>query len=251
MQSGVSGPASSSSSGGVSTRRALVLGGTGAVGSAVLAELARRGVHAAFSYHRSEDRARALALEHGHEAFRVDLADAAATRAALDALVAHGAPPPDLLIHCAAISAGVPLEEIDLATYQQAMAVNVQSAFLAAQWMAALRRPGDIVLVGGLDRAQSLPLPVHFAATQGALSALVMALAHELGPRGIRVNQVAIGVLDGGLSQGLATRRRRDYETFSALRRAGKPAEAAKAIAWLALENTFIQGKVVSVNGGI
>jgi 3-oxoacyl-[acyl-carrier protein] reductase len=227
-------------------RRALVLGGTGVVGGAVLAELARRGVHAVFSYHRGEERARALALEHGHEAFRVDLADAAATRAALDAL-----PTPHVVIHCAAISAGLALEEIELAAFQQAMAVNVQSAFQVAQWVASRGAPCEIVLVGGLDRAQSLPLPVHFAATQGALSALVMALAHELGPRGIRVNQVALGVLDGGISAGLATRRRRDYETFSALRRAGKPAEAAAAIAWLALENTFIQGKVVPVNGGI
>lgn len=231
---------------GAPAKRALVLGGTGAVGGAVLAELARRSVHAAFSYHRSEDRARVLALEYGHEAFRVDLADAAATRAALDARET-----PDLLIHCAAVSGGLALEEIDVATYQQVMAVNVQSAFLAAQWIASRGKPCDIVLVGGLDRAQSLPLPVHFAASQGALSALVMALAHELGPRGIRINQVALGILDSGLSQGLATRRRRDYETFSALRRAGKPAEAAKAIAWLALENTFIQGKVISVNGGI
>ena len=227
-------------------KRALVLGGTGAVGGAVLAELARRGVRAVFSYHRGEERARALALEHGFEAFRVDLADAAATRAALDAREL-----PDAVIHCAAVSSALALAEIDLATYQQAMAVNVQSAFLVAQWIAARGAPCDLVLVGGLDRAQSLPLPVHFAATQGALSALVMALAHELGPRGVRVNQIALGVLEGGLSQGLATRRRRDYETFSALRRAGKPEEAAKAIVWLALENTFIQGKVVSVNGGI
>ena len=227
-------------------KRALVLGGSGAVGGAVLAELARRGVPAAFSYHRGEERARALAAEHGHEPFRVDLADAAATRAALDAQ-----PTPQVVIHCAAVSGALAFDEIDLATYQQAMAVNVQSAFLVAQWVAARGAPCDIVLVGGLDRAQSLPLPVHFAATQGALSALVMALAHELGPRGVRVNQVALGVLDGGLSQGLATRRRRDYETFSALRRAGMPAVAAKVIAWLALENTFIQGKVISVNGGI
>jgi 3-oxoacyl-[acyl-carrier protein] reductase len=229
-----------------SGRRALVLGGTGYVGGAVLKELARRGVHAAFSYHRSEERARMLAAEYGHEAFRVDLADAAATRAALDARAT-----PQVVIHCAAVSGGLALEEIDDAAYQHAMAVNVQSAFLTARWVASRGAPCDIVLVGGLDRAQSLPLPVHFAATQGALSALVMALAHELGPRGIRVNQVALGVLDGGISQGLATRRRRDYETFSALRRAGKPDEAAKVIAWLALENTYIQGKVVSVNGGI
>lgn len=227
-------------------RRALVLGGTGAVGGAVLAELARRGVHAAFSYHRGEERARALALEHGHAAFRVDLAEAAATRAALDAQET-----PHVVIHCAAISGALALGEIDVAAFQQAMAVNVQSALLTAQWVAARGAPCELVLVGGLDRAQSLPLPVHFAATQGALSALVMALAHELGPRGVRVNQVALGVLEGGLSQGLATRRRRDYEAFSALRRAGRPDEAAKVIAWLALENTFIQGKVVSANGGI
>ena len=50
-------------------------------------------------------------------------------------------------------------------------------------------------------------------------SALVMALGHELGPAGIRINMVALGVLEGGTSRDLATRRRRDYETFSALRR--------------------------------
>jgi 3-oxoacyl-[acyl-carrier protein] reductase len=78
-----------------------------------------------------------------------------------------------------------------------------------------------------------------------------MALAHELGPKGIRINMLALGVLAGGISTQLASRRKKDYETFSALRRPGTADEAARAIAWLALENTFIQGKVVPVNGGI
>ncbi|HEU0029988.1 MAG TPA: SDR family oxidoreductase [Kofleriaceae bacterium] len=227
-------------------KRALVLGGTGAVGSAVLRELARRGVSATFSYHASEDRARALAAEYGHTALRVDLADPVATRAALDALAT-----PDVAIHCAGVSSTEPFVELDRATWQRTFAVNVESAYTLCQWLASRGQPCDIVLVGGLDRAQSLPLPAHFAATQGALSALAMALGHELGPRGIRINLVALGVLDGGISTQLAARRKKDYETFSALRRAGKPDEAAKAIAWLALENTFIQGKVIPVNGGI
>jgi 3-oxoacyl-[acyl-carrier protein] reductase len=42
-----------------------------------------------------------------------------------------------------------------------------------------------------------------------------------------------------------------DYKAFSAMRRLGTPAEAAKAILWLALENTYMNGKVLSVNGGI
>ena len=228
------------------SKRALVLGGTGAVGGAVLRELARRGVHAAFAYNRSEDKARMLAAEYGHAAFRVDLADPAATRTALDALDT-----PDLVIHCAAVSGTLELAAIDVADWQHAMAVNVQSAYQTCQWIAARGARCDVVLVGGLDRAQSLPLPIHYAASQGALSALVMALGHELGPRDIRVNLVALGVLNAGLSERLAARRRKDYETFSALRRAGTPDEAAKLIVWLALDNTFIQGKVISANGGI
>jgi NAD(P)-dependent dehydrogenase (short-subunit alcohol dehydrogenase family) len=228
------------------TKRALVLGGTGAVGSAVLKELARRGVPASFVYRMSKEKARILALEYGHEALEVDLADADGTRRALDAL-----PATDVAIHCAAVSGGSSLEDITPAAWQHAMAVNVGSAHVLAQWLAARGRPADLVLVGGLDRTQSLPLPAHFAATQGALGALAMALGHELGPRGIRVNLVALGVLDAGISSSLATRRRTDFETYSALRRRGTPDEVAKTIAWLALENTYIQGKIISVNGGI
>jgi 3-oxoacyl-[acyl-carrier protein] reductase len=226
-------------------KRAFVLGGTGAVGSAVLRELHRRGVTATFTYRRSDDAARALG-ELGHRAVRCDLADAAATAACLDAQDT-----PDVVIHCAAISGSQSLVEIDGSAWREMMTVNLESAFAVVRWIAQRGKPCDIVLVGGLDRTQSLPLPVHFATTQGALSALVMSAAHELGPRNVRINMIALGVLDAGLSQGLANRRRADYMAFSALRRVGTCAEAARAIAWLTLDNAFIQGKVVPVTGGI
>lgn len=209
-------------------RTALVLGGTGYVGSAVLRELARRSIPATFTFHTQEDKARVLAAEYGHTAVRMDLS--AGTPAF---------PQADVLIHCAAVSGE---------DWAQSFAVNVESAYRLAR---SATGPADVVLVGGLDRAQSLPLPPVYAATQGALSALVMALGHELGPKGVRVNLLALGVLAGGISNTLAARRKKEYETFSALRRAGTADEAAKAIAWLALENTFIQGKVIPVNGGI
>ena len=107
------------------------------------------------------------------------------------------------------------------------------------------------MLVGALDRAQSLPLPVHFAGTQGMLAAMAMALAKELGPAGVRVNVVALGALTEGISRTLSPRALADYQSLSAFRRLGEPAEAARAIVWLALENRYMSGKVLAANGGI
>jgi 3-oxoacyl-[acyl-carrier protein] reductase len=78
-----------------------------------------------------------------------------------------------------------------------------------------------------------------------------MALAKELGPGGVRANVVSLGMLEEGLSREVDPKLMADYKSFSALRRLGTPAEAAKAILWLALENTYVNGRVVAVNGGI
>lgn len=225
----------------LSQRSALVFGGTGAVGGAVIRELSRRGVGGAFTYLASQERARALEAELGFRALRCDLSSAGAVRDLLASLE----PAPDVVVHCAAISG-------DDEQWETMMAVNARAALLAAEHLAG-RCPGggDLVVVGALDRTQSLPLPVGFAATQGALSAMVMALGHELGPRGIRANMVALGLLGAGLSETLAKKSRADYHKFSALRREGSPEEAARAIAWLALENRYVQGKVLPINGGI
>lgn len=220
-------------------RRAFVVGGTGTVGSAVVRELVRREIPTTYTHFRSE------AVLEGATAVRVDLRDPVSAQAAFEAQ------PFDIAIYCAGVSAGLSLAEIDLAMWNEAVAVNTTGPFLLCQVVAKRAKPCDVVLVGGVDRAQSLPLPAHFAATQGALPTLAMAVAHEVGRVGIRVNVVALGPLEGGISQGLAARRRKDYETFSALRRPGKPEEAARVIAWLAVENAFIQGKVISANGGI
>jgi 3-oxoacyl-[acyl-carrier protein] reductase len=184
---------------------------------------------------------------------QVDLTDAAATRAALRGLREEGFVP-NLFIHCAGVNQGASLADITDERWSKTMAVNCQSAFIACQELApamAQANEGHIVLVGALDRTQSAPSPVHFAASQGALSALAMAVAKELGPKGVRVNVVVLGLLESGLSREVGQKLVADYKGFSALRRLGRPEEAAKAILWLALENTYMNGKVLPVNGGI
>jgi NAD(P)-dependent dehydrogenase (short-subunit alcohol dehydrogenase family) len=229
-------------------KRALVFGGSGYVGSEVVAELRRQGVETVFTYLSNEAKAKQIAKEHGALAEKVDLADSTAVQALV------GKTSADIFVHCAGISQLLTLDSISDADWARAHAINVQAAFTASRMLAphmAKKKSGHIVLVGALDRTQALPLPVHFAATQGALSALTMGLAKELGSDGILVNQVALGLLEGGLSAALGKELAEDYKNFSALRRMGTAREAAKAITWLALENTYISGKVISVNGGI
>jgi len=233
--------------------KALVFGGTGSVGAEVLRGLARANVPTAFTWNQSRDRAHTLASELSMRPVQVELSDAAATRAALRRLREEGFVP-NLFIHCAGVNQGASLGDITDEKWARTMAVNCQSAFIACQELApamAQAGEGHLVLVGALDRTQSAPSPVHFAASQGALSAMAMAVAKELGPKGVRINVVALGLLESGLSREVGEKLVADYKGFSALRRLGRPEEAAKAILWLALENTYMNGKVLPVNGGI
>jgi len=223
------------------------------VGREVVRGLVSEGIATVFTHHRSAEVARALAEETGQRTVQLDLADTGGVRAAVRALV-QGDQTPDIFVQCAGAIDGVPFCELDDATMDHLVAVNCRSTFAAVQELAphlVARGGGDVVLVGGLDRAQSLPLPVGFAATQGMLAALVMALGRELGPSGVRVNMVALGPLDGGLSRSLTPKLHEDYLRFSALRRLGTPAEAARAIVWLATRNGYMNGKVLPLNGGI
>ena len=231
-------------------KRAWVIGGTGAIGSEVVRQLCAQGCTVVFTYATRRQAADALAASTGARALALTLADRTTLHVALDAELALGRP--DLIVHAAAISATVPLVELSEALWRQTLAINAESVLWLAQW-AAIRAltPLDIVVTGGLDRSQSLPLPIQYAATQGMLSAMVMALGHELGPTGVRINMVAFGVMDAGLSSSLASKSRTDYEHFSALRRVGTAAEGARVVTWLGLENTYVQGRVISVNGGI
>jgi 3-oxoacyl-[acyl-carrier protein] reductase len=222
----------------MSRRHALVLGGTGAIGAAVLRGLARAGVTTTFTFHTNADKANALATEHAQTAVKIDLARTDDVRALMADLRDV-----DIVVACAAPRETTTDEEI-----ARAFAVTVQAPMIAAR---ALPEDAHAVFVGALHPAQALPLAPGFAAVQGALAPLAMALAKELGPRNVRVNLVTGGLTATGMSSALEATKQDDYKRFSALRRFGTASEIAAPILWLALENTYVSGKVLPANGGI
>jgi 3-oxoacyl-[acyl-carrier protein] reductase len=234
------------------SRRALVVGGTGAVGRAVVRALRARGVETAFTFATSGEAAAKLAADVEATPHRLDVRDVDAVRV-LAGAVAEAGRAPDVVVYAVGSLVPAQLLELDDAAWDASYEVNARGAVAVVRAFAPHMPAsgGDIVVVGGLDRAQSLPVPVAYAAGQGMVAGFTMAAAKELGPRAVRLNMVALGLLTEGLSLGLDPKVRAEFPAFSALRRFGTPEEAARAIAWLALENTFVTGKVFPVNGGI
>jgi NAD(P)-dependent dehydrogenase (short-subunit alcohol dehydrogenase family) len=110
---------------------------------------------------------------------------------------------------------------------------------------------GNIVLIGSVDGVKPVPAPVHYAASKGALTGMVAALAKELGEHNIRVNMVAPGILEGGISTVLEDRLMKEYLKHCGLKRLGRPSEVANVVAWLVRHNTYVTGQTVLVDGAL
>lgn len=244
--------------------RCLVLGGSGYVGAAVCRLLAARGARVAFSYRSGEALSRETerALP-GSRAVRVELRDAVAVRAAvesiarqwggLDALVQCAGTAGDASLYRTAADGTRPrLQAIGDADWDEMLEVTVRSTFVACRAAAPAMVPGgNIVVVGSMDGVKSLPSPQHYAAAKGALRSLVQSLAQELGGAGIRANMLAPGLLEGGMGKLLGPDLIKDYVDHCALRRLGTAAEVAEWVAFLALENTYVNGQAILLDGGL
>ena len=241
-------------------RRCLVLGGSGTVGSAVCEALAAAGATVAFTYLHGDDRAAALAARvRGAVALRADLVQPAEVEAAVDrAEAALGGL--DVLVHAAGASLGappdgrLPLAAVDVTAWDRVMAVNARAVFVAVRRLVPVFERaggGEVVLIGSVDAVKPVAAPVHHAASKAALRGMTASLAKELGPRNVRVNMVAPGLLEGGLSREVPEELRREYLVHSGARRFGKAAEIATLVRFLAMENTYVTGQALAADGGL
>ena len=246
-------------------RRVLVLGGSGQLGRVVCAGLVASDATVALTY--CGGRAVVDGLKATHPelvAIRVDLSGVDGIGAAVDE-AAEALGGLDTLVHCAAIGirpgltpqadrhqtmAEIPAQDWDLI-----MNVNVRSAFLAgrraAEIMQAQGQGGDIVLVSSIDGVKPVPSPVHYAASKAALTGMARAMAKELGADDIRVNAVAPGMMDRGLSEIAPEHLVQEYVKHSGLKRRCSPDEVASVVCWLALRNSYITGETIAVDGGL
>ena len=237
-------------------RRVLVTGGARGLGESFARALVAAGARVAIGDVLHE-RGRALAAELGAAACYVEMnvADAASVQAAVAAAVTSlgGL---DGLINNAAItnSGGKEMAELDAATWDHVMAVNVRGVWqttVAAQPHLAASGSGRIVNIASDTALWGAPRLMAYVASKGAVIAMTRSMARELGPQNITVNAVAPGLTLVEATAYVPEARHRQYEEGRAVSRAQVPEDVTPAVLFLlSPASGFITGQLLPVNGG-
>jgi NAD(P)-dependent dehydrogenase (short-subunit alcohol dehydrogenase family) len=166
----------------------------------------------------------------------------------------------DVLVLNAGISKAARIADYTVEDFDSLFATNVRGPFFLVQQLLPVLGEGSSVVVISSLGARSVvgnagletPSILAYASTKGALETLVKNWAAILGPRGIRVNAVAPGVIDTDMSNFTKTETGREVALgMQALKRLGKPEDVADVVAFMASDGArWITGASIPVDGG-
>jgi NAD(P)-dependent dehydrogenase (short-subunit alcohol dehydrogenase family) len=235
------------------SRRALVTGGTGGIGSAIVRGLVKQGVEVVFSYRSNATAAEELTAETGARGLVLDLTSdqVAGVVGELDLdIVVYASGPHVPMAHLSKVSPEVMREQLLQDT------VGFYALVHAA--LPSLRRnEGNVVAVTTAATARFATRDGLSSVPKAAVEAAVRAFAKEEGRFGVRFNCVGPGMIIGGMALRLIESGELDVKAMSAakdnipLRKFGEVTDIAEAVCFLASDAAgYITGQKLDVDGG-
>ena len=238
---------------------ALVTGGSSGIGRAIAVRLAREKSFVLVHFHKNrqgaEETAKLIVEEGGlAETIGFDVRDSKAVESHLnDWFGANGESTFGALVNNAGIHVDNLAGMLSDEAFDDVLKTNTYGPFYLMRYCVRKmlrQRSGAIVNVSSLSGQTGNAGQINYSASKAALIAMTKTLALEVGPRGIRVNAVAPGLIETEMLEGVP-----NLEAFKEripLRRLGRPEEVASAVAFLlSSEASYITGHTLSINGGL
>ena len=238
----------------------VVTGGSGGIGRACLAGFHAQGARVVALDHAAAD-AQAVAADldpTGETALGIgcDVSSAAAIADAAG-LVADRFGGADIVVNNAGILRPAPLESVTAADWSAMLEVNLTGSLMIAQTFGQqmiAKGAGAIVQIASISASQPQPLSGAYSASKAAVAMMVRQLAHEWGPKGIRVNTVSPGLVLTPMSGAFYADPdiRKAREGLVPTGRIGTPDDMADAALFLASKRAgYINGQDIVVDGGL
>ncbi|MBK7003838.1 MAG: 3-oxoacyl-ACP reductase FabG [Burkholderiales bacterium] len=236
---------------------ALVTGASRGIGAAIAVELARKGLKVIGTATTDAGAAKireALAAFDGCDGHMLNVTDAPAAEALVDALVKqHGGI--QVLVNNAGITRDMLAMRMKDDDWDAVLDTNLKGVFRMSR--AVMRtmmkqRYGRIINITSVVGASGNPGQANYAAAKAGVAGMTRALARELGSRNITVNCVAPGFIETDMTASLHEEQQKALLTQIPLGHLGKPADIAHAVAYLASpEAAYVTGQELHVNGGM
>lgn len=248
-------------SGKLSGKVAVVTGASKGIGAGIAQELAAEGAAVVVNYSSSKegaDRVVAAITRNGGKAVAVgaDVSKEADIKRLFDETVKkYGRV--DILVNNAGIYEFAPLENVTAELFHKQFDLNVLGLLLSTKEAVSHFGPegGSVINISSVVATLAPPQTSIYSGTKGAVDAITRALAHELGPRKIRVNSINPGMVEteGTHSAGITeSELRKQTEASTPLGRIGQPRDIAPMAAFLASNDaSWITGESFYISGGV
>ncbi|MDA0912732.1 MAG: 3-oxoacyl-[acyl-carrier-protein] reductase [Bacteroidetes bacterium] len=238
---------------------AIITGASRGIGKAIAKEFVEQGAKVAFTYHSSEEKAKALEKEltaNGGEVrgFKSDAAQMDQAEQLVNQVVdAFGTV--DIVVNNAGITEDTLLMRMNEEQWDRVINVNLKSCFALTK--AVMRtmlkaRSGSIINVSSVVGVQGNAGQANYAASKAGILGFTKSVALELGSRNIRCNAIAPGFIETEMTGALDEATVQGWRDAIPLKRGGQPEDVAQLCTFLASDmSSYITGQTICIDGGM
>ena len=238
---------------------ALVTGGSRGIGSAICIELAKAGAKVIINYSNSKESANNVLEEIiknkgqaeviGFDVSNFSLVD----EKIKDLIERHGKI--DILVNNAGITRDSLFMRMKESQWDEVFETNTKGVFNCTKSVVRMmlkNQYGKIINITSVVGEMGNPGQVNYSSTKSALIGFTKSLAKELGSKNINVNAISPGFIETEITDVLSDTIKDKYKEIIPLSRFGSPEDVAKAVLFLASDDSsYITGEVLKINGGL